>query len=63
MLFAELISLPLALLVLLAVFRTVAAAALSVGVGALAVVTGIAGHHGAVARRRTSPSTPSTSPR
>ncbi len=41
-LFAELISLPLALLVLVAVFRTVAAAALSVGVGALAVVTGIA---------------------
>jgi RND superfamily putative drug exporter len=41
-LFAELVSLPLALLVLVAVFRTVAAAALSVGVGALAVVTGIA---------------------
>jgi RND superfamily putative drug exporter len=39
---AELISLPLALLVLLLVFRTVAAAALSVGVGVLAVVTGIA---------------------
>jgi RND superfamily putative drug exporter len=41
-LFAELVSLPLALLVLVAVFRTVVAAALSVGVGALAVVTGIA---------------------
>jgi RND superfamily putative drug exporter len=41
-LFAEIISLPLAVLVLVAVFRTVAAAALSVGVGALAVVTGIA---------------------
>ena len=41
-LLAELISLPLALLVLLAVFRSAAAAALSVGVGALAVVTGIA---------------------
>lgn len=41
-LFAELISLPLAMLVLIAVFRTVAAAALSVGVGALAVVTGVA---------------------
>jgi RND superfamily putative drug exporter len=41
-LFAELISLPLALLVLVAVFRTVVAAALSVGVGALAVVTGVA---------------------
>lgn len=40
--FAELVSLPLALLLLIAVFRTVAAAALSVGVGALAVVTGIA---------------------
>ena len=35
---AELISLPLALLVLLVVFRTVVAAALPVGVGALAVV-------------------------
>ncbi|HYD49725.1 MAG TPA: MMPL family transporter [Terriglobales bacterium] len=41
-LIAELVSLPLALLVLIAVFRTVTAAALSVGVGALAVVTGIA---------------------
>jgi RND superfamily putative drug exporter len=41
-LIAELISLPLAVLVLIAVFRTVTAAALSVGVGALAVVTGIA---------------------
>jgi putative drug exporter of the RND superfamily len=39
---AELVSLPLALLVLLAVFRTVVAAALPVGVGALAVVGGIA---------------------
>jgi uncharacterized membrane protein YdfJ with MMPL/SSD domain len=39
---AELISLPLALLVLLIVFRTVVAAALPVGVGALAVVGGIA---------------------
>lgn len=41
-LFAEIVSLPLALLVLVAVFRTVAAAAVSVGVGALAVVTGVA---------------------
>jgi putative drug exporter of the RND superfamily len=39
---AELISLPLALLVLLVVFRTLVAAALPVGVGALAVVGGIA---------------------
>jgi RND superfamily putative drug exporter len=39
---AELISLPLALLVLLIVFRTVVAAVLPVGVGALAVVGGIA---------------------
>ncbi len=39
---AELVSLPLALLVLLAVFRTVVAAALPVGVGALAVIGGIA---------------------
>lgn len=39
---AELISMPLALLVLLVVFRTVVAAALPVGVGALAVVGGIA---------------------
>jgi RND superfamily putative drug exporter len=39
---AELVSLPLALLVLLLVFRTVVAAALPVGVGALAVVGGIA---------------------
>jgi RND superfamily putative drug exporter len=39
---AELVSLPLALLVLLFVFRTAVAAALPVGVGALAVVGGIA---------------------
>jgi RND superfamily putative drug exporter len=39
---AELASLPLALLVLLLVFRTAVAAALPVGVGALAVVGGIA---------------------
>ena len=39
---AELLSLPLALLVLLLVFRTVVAAALPVGVGGLAVVGGIA---------------------
>jgi len=39
---AEFVSLPLALLVLLLVFRTVVAAALPVGVGALAVVGGIA---------------------
>jgi putative drug exporter of the RND superfamily len=39
---AELISLPLAMIVLLVVFRTVVAAALPVGVGALAVVGGIA---------------------
>ena len=39
---AEIVSLPLALLVLLLVFRTVVAAALPVGVGALAVVGGIA---------------------
>ena len=39
---AELVSLPLALIVLLVVFRTVVAAALPVGVGALAVVGGIA---------------------
>jgi RND superfamily putative drug exporter len=39
---AELISIPLALLVLLLVFRTVVAAVLPVGVGALAVVGGIA---------------------
>ncbi len=39
---AEIISLPLALLVLLVVFRTVVAAALPVGVGGLAVVGGIA---------------------
>jgi uncharacterized membrane protein YdfJ with MMPL/SSD domain len=39
---AELISIPLALLVLLLVFRTVTAAALPVGVGGLAVVGGIA---------------------
>jgi uncharacterized membrane protein YdfJ with MMPL/SSD domain len=39
---AELLSLPLALLVLLVVFRTLVAAALPVGVGALAVVGGIA---------------------
>ncbi|MFN8641423.1 MAG: MMPL family transporter [Candidatus Binatia bacterium] len=42
LLFAELLSLPLALLVLLVVFRSAAAAALSVGIGALAVTTGIA---------------------
>ncbi|MFO0612784.1 MAG: MMPL family transporter [Polyangiaceae bacterium] len=39
---AELVSLPLALLVLVLVFRTAVAAALPVGVGALAVVGGIA---------------------
>ena len=39
---AEMVSLPLALLVLLLVFRTVVAAALPVGVGALAVVGGVA---------------------
>jgi RND superfamily putative drug exporter len=39
---AELISLPLAMLVLLIVFRSVFAAAISVGVGALAVLTAIA---------------------
>jgi RND superfamily putative drug exporter len=39
---AELISLPLALLVLLLVFRTVVAAALPVGVGGLAVAGGVA---------------------
>ncbi len=39
---AEIVSLPLALLVLLLVFRTVVAAALPVGVGTLAVVGGIA---------------------
>jgi RND superfamily putative drug exporter len=39
---AEMVSLPLALLVLLLVFRTVVASALPVGVGALAVVGGIA---------------------
>jgi RND superfamily putative drug exporter len=39
---AEAISLPLALLVLLVVFRTVVAAALPVGVGGLAVVGGVA---------------------
>jgi putative drug exporter of the RND superfamily len=39
---AELISVPLALLVLLVVFRTAVAAALPVGVGGLAVVGGIA---------------------
>jgi RND superfamily putative drug exporter len=39
---AELLSLPLALLVLIVVFRTVVAAALPVGVGALAVVGGVA---------------------
>jgi RND superfamily putative drug exporter len=40
--FAEAISLPLAILVLLVVFRTVVAAALPVGVGGLAVAGGIA---------------------
>lgn len=44
-LIAEIVSLPLAVLVLIAVFRTVTAAALSVGVGALAVVTGVAAIH------------------
>ncbi|HSO39203.1 MAG TPA: MMPL family transporter, partial [Labilithrix sp.] len=39
---AELVSLPLALLVLLFVFRTAVAAALPVGVGALAVLCGVA---------------------
>jgi RND superfamily putative drug exporter len=42
LLITELISLPLSLLVLLVVFRTAAAAAVSVGVGGLAVVMGIA---------------------
>ncbi|MBX3028162.1 MMPL family transporter [bacterium] len=42
LLFAELLSLPLAVLVLLVVFRSATAAALSVGIGALAVTTGIA---------------------
>jgi len=42
LLIAEVVSLPLALLVLLAVFRTLVAAALPVGVGTLAVITGIA---------------------
>ena len=40
--FAELVSLPLAVFVLVAVFGSVYAAALSVGVGALAVVAGVA---------------------
>ncbi len=40
---AELVSFPLALLVLLLVFRTWVAAALPVGVGAMAVMTGVAG--------------------
>ncbi len=40
---AELISLPLALLVLLIVFRTLISAALPIGVGGLAVLTGVAG--------------------
>jgi RND superfamily putative drug exporter len=40
--FGELVSLPLALLVLVSVFRSVFAAALSVGVGALAVLAGVA---------------------
>jgi RND superfamily putative drug exporter len=40
---AELVSFPLALLVLLMVFRTWVAAALPVGVGAMAVTTGVAG--------------------
>lgn len=43
--FAEIVSLPLALLVLIAVFRTVTAAAVSVGVGVLAVTTGVACIH------------------
>ncbi|MGH7789978.1 MAG: MMPL family transporter, partial [Candidatus Binatia bacterium] len=42
LLVAEMISLPLALLVLLVVYRTLAAAAVSVGVGAVAVLAGIA---------------------
>ncbi|HSP98573.1 MAG TPA: MMPL family transporter [Candidatus Dormibacteraeota bacterium] len=42
LLFAELLSLPLAMLVLLVVFRSAAAAAVSVGIGALAVTTGVA---------------------
>lgn len=42
LLLAELLSLPLALFVLLIVFRSAAAAALSVGIGVLAVITGIA---------------------
>lgn len=41
-LFAEAISLPMALLVLIVVFRSVVAAAISVGVGALSVLAGIA---------------------
>jgi len=39
---AELLSLPLALLVLMVVFRSAVAASLSVGIGALAVISGIA---------------------
>ncbi|MEO8604012.1 MAG: MMPL family transporter [bacterium] len=39
---AEMLSLPLALLVLMVVFRSAVAAALAVGIGALAVITGIA---------------------
>jgi len=42
MIFAELVSLPLAVLVLIVVFRSVFAAALSVGVGALSVMASVA---------------------
>jgi uncharacterized membrane protein YdfJ with MMPL/SSD domain len=52
---AELVSLPIALLVLLLVFRTLTAAALPVGVGALAVLSGISvvlaiSHHTEIAQ-------------
>lgn len=52
---AELVSLPVALLLLLLVFRTLTAAVLPVGVGALAVVSGIAvvlalAHHADIAQ-------------
>jgi len=40
---AELVSFPLALIVLLMVFRTLVAAALPIGVGGMAVMTGVAG--------------------
>lgn len=49
---AELLSLPLALLILLLVFRTAVASVLPVGVGGLAVVCGIAG---VIALSRTTP--------